>query len=63
MREDILEILKHEEDKFIAPEWSCFKKFDYEDLLKELYGMVDEGILIKRDCTGLAFEYAHQLED
>jgi len=58
IRKEILNMLDNEEQGFISPEWSEFNKFNLHDLHKELFNLVDEGILRKRNCLGLAFKYA-----
>jgi hypothetical protein len=55
---ELLKILDEQEEGFVAPEWCCFSKYDTISVIKKCRELVDEQILQKRDCSGLAYEYS-----
>lgn len=57
MESKILEVLNEQLDGFICPNQSEFYNEDTNELFNALYSLVNNGILRKRNCEGLAYEY------
>lgn len=57
MEEMILRVLDCQIDGFICPNQADFNECDIHELFTTIYSLVDKGILRKRNCEGLAFEY------
>lgn len=57
MEEMILQVLDCQIDGFICPNQADFAECDIHELFTTIYYLVDKGILRKRNCEGLAFEY------
>ncbi len=57
MEEMILQVLDRQIDGFICPNQSDFSGYDTKKLFEAIYSLIDKGILRKRYCEGLAYEY------
>ena len=57
MEEKILQILDDQLDGFICPNQSEFSGYNTRELFQAIYALIEKGILQKRNCEGLAFEY------
>lgn len=57
MEEKILEVLDTQLDGFICPNQMEFMNDDTHDLFQAIYNLIEKGVLRKRNCYGLAFEY------
>lgn len=57
MEEKILKVLDEQIDGFITPNQSEFYDCDTHELFQAIYSLIDKGVLRKRDCEGLAYEY------
>lgn len=53
----ILDVLDQQDDGFIVPNQSAFNNIEPHELSDAIYSLIDMGILQRRDCEGLAFEY------
>ena len=57
MEEKIMKVLDKQIDGFICPNQTEFKDDDTHDLFQAIYSLIEKGVLRKRNCDGLAFEY------
>lgn len=57
MEEMILQVLDRQEDGFICPNQSEFRGCNTHELFQAIYVLIDKGVLQRRNCEGLAFEY------
>lgn len=57
MEEYILKVLDEQPDGFIIPNQDAFSGCDTHELFQAIYRLIDKGILRKRNCDGLAYEY------
>ena len=57
MEEKILRVLDNQLDGFICPNQSEFSGCDTHELFQGIYSLIDRGVLQRRNCEGLAFEY------
>jgi hypothetical protein len=57
LEKKVLEVLNNQLDGFICPNQSEFYNEDTHELFNALYSLVNKGILRKRNCEGLAYEY------
>lgn len=60
VEEIILQVLDRQEDGFICPNQSEFSGCDTHELFQSIYALIENGVLQRRDCEGLAFEYKKQ---
>lgn len=57
LKKKILEILDDQSDGFIIPNQSEFDGWDVHEKYAAIYSLIEDGILKKRNCSGLAYEY------
>ena len=60
----VLKLIENEEDRFFAPEFTGLydeKKVNRQEITKACYSLVEKGILKRRNCIGLAFEFAKEI--
>ncbi len=57
MEEYILKVLDEQKDGFITPNQDAFAGCDTHELFQAIYSLIDKGVLRKRNCDGLAYEY------
>lgn len=57
MEEMILKVLDKQIDGFICPNQSEFYDYDAHEIFQAIYNLINKGVLRKRKCEGLAFEY------
>lgn len=57
MKEKILKVLNEQQDGFITPNQSDFNQDNVQEFFTAIHELIENGILRKRDCEGLAFEY------
>lgn len=57
LEQHILTTLDNQLDGFIVPNQSEFCGIDTRKLFETIYSLIDKGILQKRNCVGLAYEY------
>ena len=60
MEKLILKVLDEQIDGFITADQSAFRGCDIHEWFKTVNTLIDKGILRKRDCAGLAYEYNHK---
>lgn len=53
----ILKVLDEQIDGFITADQTAFRGCDIHEWFKAVNRLIDKGILRKRDCAGLAYEY------
>lgn len=53
----ILKVLDKQIDGFICPNQSEFYDYDAHEIFQAIYNLINKGVLRKRKCEGLAFEY------
>ena len=53
----ILRVLDEQTDGFITPNQSEFYSCDTHELFQAIYRLIEKGVLRKRNCEGLAYEY------
>lgn len=57
MEELILKVLDEQRDGFICPNQTEFRDCDTHELFQAIYSLINKGVLRKRNCAGLAYEY------
>ena len=57
MEEYILKVLDEQKDGFITPNQDAFSGCDTHELFQAIYSLIGKGVLRKRNCDGLAYEY------
>ncbi len=57
MEEKILKVLNEQMDGFICQEQMEFRDNDTHEFFQAIHKLIDDGILRKRNCCGLAYEY------
>ena len=62
MKAKILKVLESQMDGFICPNQTDFRDVDVREFFGAIGSLIDEGILQKRNCEGLAFEIVPTLE-
>lgn len=56
--EYIIKVLKEQDDGFIIPGQSTFWEIEEQVLFCGLRRLVETGKIRRRDCTGIAYEFA-----
>ncbi len=57
MKEKILKVLDGQLDGFICPNQVDFKDDEIHELFWAIDSLVEDGVLRRRNCAGLAYEY------
>jgi hypothetical protein len=57
MKNLILKVLKEQKDGFITPNQTDFNHLNTKEFFTAIYELIQEGILRKRNCEGLAYEF------
>lgn len=57
MKNLIIETLKNQADGFIVPNQTEFNNCDTKEFFSAINALVASGILRKRDCSGVAYEF------
>ena len=60
MEEYILKVLNEQPDGFIVPNQTEFYNNNIHEFFEAIQRLIDKGILRKRNCDGLAYEYNRQ---
>lgn len=53
----ILKVLKEQKDGFITPNQADFNRLNTKEFFAAIGELIQEGILRKRNCEGLAYEF------
>ena len=61
MEEYILKVLDEQPDGFIVPNQTEFYNNNIHEFFEAIQKLIDKGILRKRNCDGLAYEYNRQM--
>lgn len=56
--EYIIKVLKEQDDGFIIPGQSEFQDIEVHTLFEGIRRLMKKGILRRRECIGIAYEYA-----
>ena len=62
MKEKILRVLDEQIDGFICPNQTDFNDIDIHKLFRAIDSLIEDGILRRRNCAGLAYEMVPSLE-
>lgn len=62
MKVKILKVLENQIDGFIIPNQTDFKSVETHELFWAIDSLIEDGILRKRNCEGLAYEMVPSLE-
>lgn len=57
MKEKILRVLDKQIDGFICPNQADFKDDEIHEFFWAIDSLIEDGILRRRNCDGLAYEY------
>ena len=57
MEEKILKVLDEQPDGFICPNQADFENDDIDEFFKVIHSLIEKGVIRKRNCKGLAYEY------
>lgn len=57
IEEIIFRELNNQTDGFICPNQSAFSEIDTHELFDTIQSLIDRGVLRRRNCDGLAYEY------
>lgn len=56
--EKVLQLIDEDKEHFTSPEFCGLwgEDYDYKEIVRACYSLVEKGVLQKRNCNGLAFE-------